>query len=220
MNVSNNTRAKIQTGKKVPGDRDISFKQKVLSDRTKDLTIDQSLGERAVARRLFRKMNGREPSSIQEALDFMKGKDVTYVNPRTDADALVSGPNLEAYEDLAGMTGVKPDGTVDKELMGNDLHNKLLNQASVKHKAVEWFRRGDVVEGVHQITKQVENIIIPRGIRRTGRNPLSPEAQSLHALALQVAEGKVEPPVFKATLRTEYNMTLEGYAEYMSKFLD
>ena len=221
MNVSNNTKVNIKTGKKVPGDRDISFKQKVLSDRTKDLTIDQNIGERIVARRLFKKMNGREADSIEEALEFMKSKDVTYVNPqKSSSSAFVFEHNLEGYEDLAGMTGVRPDGTVNKDLMANDLHNLTINRASVKYKAMEWFQRGDVAEGVHQITKQVDNIIIPRGIRRTGKNPLPPEAMRIHEMALKVADGSVEPVVFKAALRNEYGMTLEGYADYMSRFLD
>lgn len=258
MNASNGSKVKIKSGKKVPSDRDVSFKQKVLSDRSRDLTIDQEMGRRAVARRLFKKMNGREAESIEEALEFMKSKDVTYVNPeKSAANSHVFEHNLEGYEDLAGMTGIKPDGSMDKGLMKNDLHNKVINQASVREKGVEWFRSSDKklsaaraaeaeaaslsgqtkelklmeadnlrikaesdnVEGVYQITKQVENIIIPRGVMRTGKNPIPPEAMDLHQLALRVGYD-VSPAQFKMVLKETYNMDLNGYAEYMSKFLD
>ena len=259
MNASNGSKLTYKQGKRVPSDRDISFKQKVLSDRTKDLTIDESLGKRAVARRLYKKMNGREADTIEEALQFMKDKDVTYVSPEK------SGPgsfefehNLEAYEDLAGMIGIKPDGTMDKSLMENDLHNLQINRASVEHKGVEWFSRsrqtvdtaksleqeaanltgeareallkraedlmdmsqGQMVEGVYQISKQVENIIIPRGILRTGRCPLSREAMIIHQQALKVANCEVPPAVFERFLKNNYGMDIDGYAKYMSQFLE
>ncbi|MCR4557608.1 MAG: zinc-ribbon domain-containing protein [Saccharofermentans sp.] len=259
MNASNGSKIKYKTGERVPSDRDISFKQKVLSDRSKDITIDQSVGERAVARRLFKKMNGREADTIEEAIEFMKNKDVTYVNPvKSNADSYVFEHNLEGYEDLAGMTGIKVDGSMDKTLMKNDLHNKVINQTSVKEKGVEWFRRSNEtlrsamekevkaasmsgearevlleqaeklrikaqrhdIEGVYQITKQVDNIIIPRGILRTGKNPVPPEAMNLHELALKVSRCEVSPARFKSILRENYNMDLNGYAEYMSKLLD
>ena len=189
----------------------------------------------------------------------MKNKDVTYVNPvKSNADSYVFEHNLEGYEDLAGMTGIKVDGSMDKTLMKNDLHNKVINQASVKEKGVEWFRRSNEtlrsamekevkaasmsgearevlleqaeklrikaqrhdIEGVYQITKQVDNIIIPRGILRTGKNPVPPEAMNLHELALKVSRCEVSPARFKSILRENYNMDLNGYAEYMSKLLD
>ncbi|SCW48207.1 zinc-ribbon domain-containing protein [Ruminococcaceae bacterium YRB3002] len=257
-NVSNGSKVKYKTGKKVPSDRDVSFKQKVLSDRTRDLTIDQSIGQRAMARRLFRKIHGRDAESIDEALRFMEEMDVTYVHPEGDSgSSYVFEHNLEGYEDLTGMIGIKPDGSMDKSLLKGDLHNKTINQASVRHKGDEWFgkakdssRRADVleaeagaltgeahdamlaradelrctaqseyIEGVYQITKQVENIIIPRGVMRKGMNPLPPKAMEIHKLALRVGYD-VSPAKFKAILRDEYGMTLNGYAEYMSKFLD
>ncbi len=156
MNVSNGINKDYKLGKKVPGDRDISFKQKVLSDKTglKDLTIDQEIGQRAVARRLYKKMNGREADTLEEALRFMKEKDVTYVNPEgfaKNADGTynhyVFEHNLEGYEDLTGMVGMRPDGSgsrkmvIDKSLMKNDLHNLMINRASVKNKGMEWFSR-------------------------------------------------------------------------------
>ena len=156
MNVSNGINKDYKLGKKVPGDRDISFKQKVLSDKTglKDLTIDQEIGQRAVARRLFKKMNGREADTLEEALRFMKEKDVTYVNPEgfaKNADGTfnhyVFEHNLEGYEDLTGMVGMRPDASgsrkmvVDKSLMKNDLHNLQINRAAVKNKGTEWFSR-------------------------------------------------------------------------------
>lgn len=219
MNASSNANTKIRSGKKVPSDRDISYKQKVFSDRSLDVTIDQSLGERAIARRLYKKLNGKEPDTIKEAIEFMKGKDVTYVNPRGDSGSLVSGPNLEGYADLKEMTGIKSDGTIDKSLMANDLHNPYIDRASIKHKAMEWFGRGDEVEGIYQLHKQVQNIIIERGLRRTGKNPLTPEAKTLHEMAEKVVDGYISPAEFKATLRIDYNMSLEGFVDYMCKFL-
>ena len=220
MNASSNAGNKIKTGKKVPSDRDISIKQKVFSDRSMDVTIDQSLGERAIARRLYKKMNGKEPDTIKEALDFMKAKDVTYVNPRGDSGSLVSGPNLEAYADLDAMTGIKADGTIDKSLMSKDLYNPYIDRASIKHKAMEWFHRGDEVEGIYQLHKQVQNIIIERGVRRTGKNPLTTDAIILHEMAEKVVDGYISPIDFKATLRNDYNMSLEGFVDYMCKFLN
>jgi len=79
--------------------------------------------------------------------------------------------------------------------------------------------QSEYIEGVYQITKQVENIIIPRGVMRKGMNPLPPKAMEIHKLALRVGYD-VSPAKFKAILRDEYGMTLNGYAEYMSKFLD
>lgn len=259
MNASNGSKLTYKQGKKVPSDRDISFKQKVLSDRTKDLTIDQSLGERAVARRLYKKMNGREADTIEEALEFMKGKDVTYVSPeKSSSGSFEFEHNLEAYEDLPGMIGIGPDGTMDKTLMKNDLHNLQINRASVEHKGVEWFNRsrqtvdkarileqeaanlsgeareallrraedlmdmseGQMVEGVYQISKQVENIITPRGILRTGKCPLSREAMIIHQQALKVANCEVSPAVFEHFLKNNYGMDMNGYAKYMSRFLE
>ncbi|MBQ9719723.1 MAG: hypothetical protein IJV64_03415, partial [Oscillospiraceae bacterium] len=140
MNASNGVKTEYANGTKGPGDRDISFKQKVLSDRSKDITISQSEGERAVARRLFKKMNGREADTIEEALEFMKGKDVTYVHPEGDSAAhYVFEHNLDGYEDLGGMVGMKTDGTMDKSQLKFDLHNLSINRASDSHKGKEWF---------------------------------------------------------------------------------
>ncbi len=145
MNVSNGANRDYLTGKKVPADRDISYCQKVLSDPSGklDLTIDQTIGERAVARRLYKKMMGKEADTIEEALQFMKDKDVTYVNPNYDAGNYVFEHNLNGYEDLAGMVGLTRDANgklvMDKSLLDGDLHNKVINQKSVFYKGVEWF---------------------------------------------------------------------------------
>ncbi|MCR5092603.1 MAG: hypothetical protein K6B72_01315, partial [Lachnospiraceae bacterium] len=227
MNVSNGINTDYKLGKKVPGDRDISFKQRVLSDKVgvKDLTIDQELGQRAVAKRLYKKMNGKEADTIEEALKFMKEKDVTYVNPESYArnadgtyNRYVFEHNLEGYEDLNSMVGMvpNPDGSrkmiVNKNLMKNDLHNLQVNRAAVKGKGTEWFVRdageslkqaklleaeaakatgktqqellkraqefrnasyGQTVEGIRQITKQVDKIIEVRSMMRTGHSALT-----------------------------------------------
>ena len=99
-------------------------------------------------------MNGREADTLEEALRFMKEKDVTYVNPEgfaKNADGTfnhyVFEHNLEGYEDLTGMVGMRPDASgsrkmvVDKSLMKNDLHNLQINRAAVKNKGTEWFSR-------------------------------------------------------------------------------
>ncbi|MBR4760436.1 MAG: hypothetical protein IK078_09870, partial [Lachnospiraceae bacterium] len=154
MNVSNGSRQSYWDGTKVPADRDITFKRIVHSDKTGklDITIDQDMGQKAVARRLYKKMNGVEAESIEEALRFMKEKDVTYVNPNgfaKNADGTynryVFEHNLDGYEDLEGMVGMiaDPNGSrsmiMNKDLMKNDLHNKVINQKSVLHKGAEWF---------------------------------------------------------------------------------
>ncbi|MBR4759691.1 MAG: hypothetical protein IK078_06050, partial [Lachnospiraceae bacterium] len=176
MNVSNGINTDYKLGKKVPGDRDISFKQKVLSDKVgvKDLTIDQEIGQRAVARRLYKKMNGREADSIEEALRFMKEKDVTYVNPNSYAqnadgtyNRYVFSHNLEGYEDLNSMVGMvpNPDGSrkmvVNKNLMKNDLHNLQINRAAVKGKGTEWFERdaGESMRKAMELEAQAANEI-------------------------------------------------------------
>ncbi len=138
----------------MPGDRDISFKQKVLSDpsRASDLTINQSMGEKAVARRLYKKMNGREADTIEEALEFMKGKDVTYVHPEGDSAVnYVFEHNLEGYEDLAGMVGIGANGKMDKLQMAEQLHNLQINRAAVSGKGKEWIELGR--KGVQQASK-------------------------------------------------------------------
>lgn len=259
VNASSGSKAAYAQGKRVPSDRDISFKQKVLSDRTRDLTIDQGMGERAVARRLYKKMHGEEAETIEQAMEFMSDMDVTYVNPEKYADGgHVFEHNLEAYEDLSGMLGIKPDGTVDKSLMKDDLHNLQINRASVEHKGVEWFdksrrsadaasaveaeaaslsgeartalfERADAlmrtaqsqkVEGVYQITKQVEGVIMPRGVLRSGKCPLTAEAMTIHQQALRVANCEVSPAAFERFLQSNYGLDLNGYAKYMAKFLD
>ena len=258
MNASNGVKTEYATGKKVPGDRDISFKQKVLSDRTKDLTISQSTGQKAVARRLYRKMNGRDADTIEEALEFMKGKDVTYVHPEGDSAAhYVFEHNLDGYEDLGGMVGMKTDGTMDKSQLKFDLHNLTINRASVAHKGKEWFHmanesvekaaaleakaasltgaakesalaeaqqlryfaQGQRVEGIRQLTKQTEKIIIPRRAAWYTRGKLPPEAMELHGIAKLVDTECLAPAVFEHILKTEYGMTLDQYADYVAKLL-
>ncbi|MBQ1429082.1 MAG: hypothetical protein IIZ06_05385, partial [Kiritimatiellae bacterium] len=258
MNASNGVKTDYLTGKKVPGDRDISFMQKVLSDRTKDLTIDQSIGQRSVARRLWKKMHGgKEPPSMDEALKFMKGKDVTYVNPNGDAASYVFEHNLDGYEDLPGMIGMTKDGKINKNLLANDLHNPTINAASIKHKGVEWWGPtagdklaraaewealaakyqgsakakllekafdlrcqavGDVCEGIRQITKQTDNIIIPRGANRVLGHPMPPHLQDLHALAKRVGQD-VSPAEFTKALQ-KYKLDLNTWADQVSKCLN
>ncbi len=258
MNASNGIKTDYLTGKKVPGDRDISFMQKVFSDRTKDLTIDQSIGQRSVARRLWKKMHGgKEPPSIDEALKFMKGKDVTYVNPNGDAASYVFEHNLDGYEDLPGMIGMTKDGKINKYLLSNDLHNPTINAASIKHKGVEWWgptasdklaraaewealaakyqgsakakllekafdlrcqAMGDVCEGIRQITKQTDNIIVPRGANRVLGHPMPPHLQDLHALAKRVGQD-VSPAEFTKALQ-KYKLDLNTWADQVSKCLN
>ena len=258
MNASNGIKTDYLTGKKVPGDRDISFMQKVFSDRTKDLTIDQSIGQRSVARRLWKKMHGgKEPPSIDEAMKFMKGKDVTYVNPNGDAASYVFEHNLDGYEDLPGMIGMTKDGKINKNLLANDLHNPTINAASIKHKGVEWWGPtasdklaraaewealaakyqgsakakllekafdlrcqavGDVCEGIRQITKQTDNIIVPRGANRVLGHPMPAHLQDLHALAKRVGQD-VSPAEFTKALQ-KYNLDLNTWADQVSKCLN
>ena len=258
MNASNGVKTDYLTGKKVPGDRDISYMQKVLSDRTKDLTIDQSIGQRSVARRLWKKMHGgKEPPSMDEALKFMKGKDVTYVNPNGDAASYVFEHNLDGYEDLPGMVGMTKDGKINKNLLANDLHNPTINAASIKHKGVEWWGPtasdklaraaewealaakyqgsakakllekafelrcqavGDVCEGIRQITKQTDNIIVPRGANRVLGHPMPPHLQDLHALAKRVGQD-VSPAEFTKALQ-KYKLDLNTWADQVSKCLN
>jgi hypothetical protein len=258
LNASSGSKKAYMTGKKVPGDRDITFRQKVLSDRTKDLDITQTLGETTVAKKLFKKMNGREATSIDEALEFMKGKDVTYVNPTKDsAISYVFEHNLDAYEDLEGMIGMKSDGTIDRGLLSKDLHNKVINQKTVAYKGKEWFQRsnksfekaldlelkaanatgeaaeallneakqyryfaqGQTVEGVRQITKQMEKIVIPRSIAKPEYYQIPYEALKLHRTALRVGD-TLSPAEFVWILENDYGLTLDGFADLMSRYLE
>ena len=258
MNASNGVKTDYLTGKKVPGDRDISFMQKVFSDRTKDLTIDQTIGQRSVARRLWKKMHGgKEPPSIDEALKFMKGKDVTYVNPNGDAASYVFEHNLDGYEDLPGMVGMTKDGKINKYLLSNDIHNPTINAASIKHKGVEWWgptasdklaraaewealaakyqgsakakllekafemrcqAMGDVCEGIRQITKQTDNIIIARGAKRAVGNPLPSHLQDLQALGKRVGQD-VSPAEFMKALK-QHKLDLNTWADQVSKYVN
>ena len=270
MNVSNGSNKAYKQGLKVPGDRDISFKQKVFSDKSgyKDLTIDQNLGRRTVARRLYKKTNGKEPKTIKEALDFMEECDVTYVNPDGNAGAYTFEHNLDGYEDLKGMVGMVPDPKdptkmiMQKDLLKNNLHNKVINQKSVFHKGVEWFgtkanksmekaleyeRRaaaaqlvehkeafelmarefrnkayGETIEGVRQISKQVDNIIDARHFKRTGikLTEINDTLMELQSLAKQLDAGEIELTAFQKVLRENYNMDLFGFADYVSKCLE
>ncbi len=258
MNASNGSKVAYQKGLKVPGDRDITIKLKNLSDRTKDLTIAQSVGQEAVAKRFYKEFYGREPASIKEAIKFMREMDVTYVHP--DGDSMVSyifEHNLDGYEDLVGMVGMKSNGTIDKSLLSKNLHNKTINQASVAHKGKEWFgwaddsiseaakleakaatlsgkeaealmkealemryfAQGELVEGIRQITKQIENIAIPRSIARNGINAIPTKAMLIHRMALRVGD-TLSPAEFKYILKNYYDLTLEGYADMMSKYVD
>ena len=268
MNVSNGSNKAYKQGLKVPGDRDISFKQKVFSDKSgyMDLTIDQELGKRAVARRLYKMMNGKEAETIEEAIKFMKECDVTYVNPNTyEKGAFVH--NLDGYEDLMGMVGMVPDPKnptkmiMNKELLKNNLHNKVINQKSVWHKGVEWFEtdakaslaqaakleanaanavgkqkdlfllqarefrnmaHGQTIEGIRQISKQVDNIIDARHFKRTGvyLTEINDTLMELQTLAKQLDAGEIELCVFKKVLRDNYKMDLMAFADYVSKCLD
>ncbi len=258
MNASNGVKTDYLTGKKVPGDRDISFMQKVFSDRTKDLTIDQTIGQRSVARRLWKKMHGgKEPPSMDEALKFMKGKDVTYVNPNGDAASYVFEHNLDGYEDLPGMVGMTKDGKINKYLLSNDLHNPTINAASIKHKGVEWWgptasdklaraaewealaakyqgsakakllekafemrcqAMGDVCEGIRQITKQTDNIIVARGAKRAVGNPLPSHLQDLQALGKRVGQD-VSPAEFMMALK-QHKLDLNTWADQVSKYVN
>ena len=262
MNASNGVKTEYAQGLSVPGDRDISIKQKVHSDpsRASDLTINQSVGQEAVAKRLFKKLKGREPrlDEIDQAMQLMDDMDVTYVHPEKDSAArYVFQHNLEAYEDLPGMVGIGKDGKMNKGNLKNDLHNKKINQAAVSHKGMEWIERADkgieqaakleaeavhltgaakesalaqakslrnlaqgqTCEGIRQITKQVTKIIVPRGLARYKKVPLSPKAIEIHQLALRVGKD-VAPVEFEYILKKIYKMDLNGYCNYMASFLD
>ena len=259
MNASNNAKADILSGKKVPGDRDITILRIInRADHSMDVAVKQKLGEETVALLLWRKLHGgKDPPSMQDALKFMQGKDVTYVNPYLQ-DGLYYEHNLDAYEDLAGMLGLKPDGSFDKSLLAKDLHNPVINQISIRHKGVEWFGTraseklaeaaakeaqaaalsgaakeallkeamdlryravGDMCEGIRQIVKQTEKIIIARGIARTGGNPLPADLNEMHVLAMRVGQD-VSPTEFAKVLRTKCNMSLFEWADAVSRYVN
>ena len=79
--------------------------------------------------------------------------------------------------------------------------------------------KDDLVDGVRQITKQVDNIVIPRSIARNGENVLPKDAMTLHRIALRVGED-LSPGEFEYILKEQYDLTLDGYAELMSSYLD
>ena len=258
MNASNNSKKNVIDGTKTPGDRDVSINRKVGSDRTMDVTIGQREGEEAVARQLWKRLhNGKEPPDIEAALKLMRERDISYVNPKGDSNKYFSDHNLDGYEDLSGMVGMKPDGTIDKSLLAKDLHNPYLNAASVKHKGVEWFATranekfaladkleaqaaglngsakaamleqaeqvrylaiGDINEGIRQITKQTDNIIIPRGLARNCTNPLPDNLLELHQLAKRVGKD-VSPAEFARALKNQ-KLDLVTWADAVSKYVN
>ena len=127
---------------KIPGDRDSTFNRIVHSDRSQDFALSQDWGEKAMARNLYKELNGVDPPSIEEALRFMKAKDVTYVCPEGSYYMNhVIEPNMDAYADLGGMIGLTKAGVMDKTLLNQELKGLALNQKTVAHKGKEWFTR-------------------------------------------------------------------------------
>ena len=77
---------------------------------------------------------------------------------------------------------------------------------------------GDVCEGIRQITKQTDNIIVPRGVQRGVGNPLPSHLQDLHALAKRVGQD-VSPAEFTKALQ-KYKLDLNTWAEQVSKLVN
>lgn len=249
--VSNATGRTNRSPYEVPGDRDTTINRIVKSDRTKDFAIDQRWGEDAMARNLYRELNGVDPPSIEAAREFMHAKDVTYVCPEGSYYMNhVIEPNLEAYTDLSGMLRNQ-----DQALKG-----LVMNQKTIAHKGKEWFTRdankslakaaeceraaanltgsmreakllearswrykaqGQKVEGIRQITKQFDNIIDVRNSYKVGRgydSAISDQVREIHAVAKRVETG-LSPAEFEKILREDFGLTLDSYADLMSKCL-
>ena len=84
---------------------------------------------------------------------------------------------------------------------------------------LRYFAQGQKVEGIRQLTKQTEKIIIPRRAAWYTRGKLPPEAMELHGIAKLVDTECLAPAVFEHILKTEYGMTLDQYADYVAKLL-
>ena len=91
----------------------------------------------------------------------------------------------------------------------------LLKEAmDLRYRAV-----GDMCEGIRQIVKQTEKIIIARGIARTGGNPLPADLNEMHVLAMRVGQD-VSPTEFAKVLRTKCNMSLFEWADAVSRYVN
>ena len=107
----------------------------------------------------------------------------------------------------------------DLETKALSLNGEAKAASLARAEALRDFAHGETVEGVRQITKQVDNIVIPRSIARNGENVLPKDAMTLHRIALRVGED-LSPGEFEYILKEQYDLTLDGYAELMSSYLD
>lgn len=159
-------------------------------------------------------------------------------------------PNMEAYVDLKPMIDKKLFGTEIKGLgmnqatmafKGKEWFNQskecLEHAAKLEAEAasltgaareaalneakyLRYLSYGKKVEGIRQITKQVENIAIPRRclLCKEGEAIIPKDMLRLHSQALRVGTD-LSPVEFENILRVEYNMSLYDYANRMSKLL-
>ncbi|MBE6910195.1 MAG: hypothetical protein E7474_11585 [Ruminococcaceae bacterium] len=159
-------------------------------------------------------------------------------------------PNLEAYTDLPGMIDRSRFGTELKGLGMNQatmaykgkewfnqskeclakaaelearaasLSGAARDAALNEAKALRYASYGKKVEGIRQITKQVENIAIPRrcALCKEGEVIIPKDLLKLHNQALRVGT-ELSPVEFENILRVEYNMSLNDYADRMSELL-
>jgi hypothetical protein len=84
---------------------------------------------------------------------------------------------------------------------------------------LRYFSQGQTVEGVRQITKQINNIAIPRSIAKHGMNVIPYEAMELQRIALRVGD-TLSPAEFVWILKNDFGMTLDGFADFMSKYVE
>lgn len=125
----------------MPNDYDLSVKELNRSDPSKSIGIDQSVGEKALARATYKAYHGgREASNYEVAKEFTRKVDNTYVNPWMDqGNESDIRWNPEAYKDLKALT--------DPKHYGDPLKGRGLDKKAFEHKVGERVDYSRELEG-------------------------------------------------------------------------
>lgn len=158
--ITSNNAWKEDAGLTMGEDLDLTIREKCYSKGSQgmDVVIDQTVGENAVARRVYKEFHGgAEPPSIEAAKEFAKDVDVSYVSPWMDqGNKYEIEFNPEAYYDVKGL--------LNKENHGDPLKGKALDRQTIAHKGVEWYNRGKKFEATAK-SMEAEAAMLPAAER-------------------------------------------------------
>ncbi len=153
--VTGNSQYDELSGKVTAEDLDVSITEVNYSDPTREdiyLVLDKDMADKALARNLYKEVNGVEAASIEEALDFKQKHDITYVQPlRMKGQELEW--DMEAFMDVKGM--------LDPAAHGRALRGLEMNRQTIAHKGMERYQRGDALEA--QAKDLLEQAKLARG---------------------------------------------------------